>query len=72
MKRASQDFVCVRKRGFHTVPMMNVQIDVQYFLVSIFKEFEDGQNNVIDVAESGGFVALCVVTAAVPVDDNVG
>jgi hypothetical protein len=54
------------KRLFHTIPMMAVDIDVQHARIAP-EELEDGEVDVVDVAESGGFALFCVVQTACPV-----
>ena len=49
-----------------SVAMVDVYIDVEDSLV-VFEQLEDGQHNVIDVAEATGLVLLCVVQATGPV-----
>lgn len=51
--------------------MVDVDIDIENALVGP-EEFEDGQDNVVDVAESGSFAFTGMVETASPVDGNVG
>jgi len=52
---------------FDTISVMTIDVNVEYAGVRP-KEFQDGENDVIDVAESGGFSFLCVMESAGPVD----
>ena len=45
--------------------MMNVQIDIEDF-VELLPELVDGENNVIDIAETRGVVTLRVVPSSTP------
>ena len=54
----------------HAVPVMDVDIDVQDTLV-IFEQLQDGENDVVDIAESTGLRLLSVVESASPVDGDV-
>ena len=49
---------------------MDVDVDVQHSLVHL-EQLEDGQHDVVDVTKTGGFVFLCVVQTARPVDHGV-
>ena len=59
------------KRFLHTVPVMNVDVDVQHSLVA-FQQFNATQHNVVDVAEPTGFSLFGVVHAPRPIDHHVG
>ena len=60
---------CV-KCFFDTVPVMNVNIDVQDTLM-IFQQFQDGQDNVVDVTETWSFGFFGVMESSSPIDGNV-
>ena len=50
--------------------MVDVDIDVKYARV-VFEEFEYGEDEVVDVAETGRLALLRVVEASGPVNRNV-
>ena len=50
--------------------MVDVDIDVEHPLV-ILEQLEDGQHDVVDVAEAAGLALLGVVEASGPVDCDV-
>jgi hypothetical protein len=52
---------------FDTISVMTINVDVEYAGVRS-KEFQDGENDIIDIAESRGFPFLCVMESAGPVD----
>lgn len=54
----------------HTVPVVHVDVDVQHPRV-VLEELEDGEHEVVDVAEARGLALLGVVQAARPVDGDV-
>lgn len=70
MKRNSHDAVGGEKRLLHAIAVMDVNIDVEDASM-IFQEFENGENNVVDVAETTGFALLGVMQATRPIDGNV-
>ena len=37
----------------------------------VLEQFKDGEDNVVDIAEAGGFALLCVMESSRPVDCNV-
>jgi hypothetical protein len=49
------------------ISMMTINIDVEYAGVRS-KKFENGENDVVDVAESGGLPFLRVMETTSPVD----
>lgn len=55
---------------FDAVSVVNIYIHVHHTL-EIFKQFQDGEHNVIDIAEPGGFRLARVVQPACPVDANI-
>ena len=54
----------------HPVSVVNVNIDVEDSLV-VLEELQDGQDNVIDIAEATGLGFLGVVKSSSPVDGDV-
>lgn len=54
-----------------TIAMVHVNVDVEDAGV-MPQEFEDAEDNVVDVAEARGFALLGVVQAARPIEGNVG
>ena len=42
----------------------------QGYLV-VLEQFKDGEDDVVDIAEAGGFALLCVMESSRPVDCNV-
>ena len=55
----------------HAVPVVDVDVDVEHSLV-VLQELEDGQHDVVDVAEARGLRLLGVVETPGPVDGDVG
>ena len=58
------------KRLLHAIPMMDVDVHIQHSVV-LLQQLQDGEHDVVDVAEAGSFRALCVVHAAGPVEREV-
>jgi hypothetical protein len=58
------------KSFFHTVAMMNIDIDIQHALMD-FKKLENGEHDVVNVTKPGRFVLLCVVQSTSPINDRV-
>ena len=59
------------ERLLHAVPVVDVDVYVQHPVVQL-QELQDGEHNVVDVAEAGSFGALRVVHAAGPVERELG
>lgn len=55
---------------FYTVTVMHVNVNVQDALV-VLKQLQDGQHDVVDVAEARRLALLGVVQAAAPVDGHI-
>ncbi len=51
VERASHHSVCQIECLFNTVPMVNVDVNIKHSLVS-FKQLQNGQHTVVDVAKS--------------------
>lgn len=52
---------------FHTVSMMDVDVNVQHPLV-YFQQFQDSQHAVVDVAEAGCFGLFCMMESPAPIE----
>ena len=70
MERDCHDPVCGVERLLDSVPMVDVNVNVQDSLV-ILEEFKDGKDDVVDIAEARCFALLCMVESPCPVDCNV-
>ena len=58
------------KRLLHAVSMMDVDIDVTNTRV-IFEQFQDGDDDIVDVAKSGGLKFLGMMKTAGPVHGDI-
>ena len=56
---------------FYTVAVVDVDVDIEDAGV-VAEELEDGEDDIVDVAEAGCLVFLCVVEPPGPVDRNIG
>jgi hypothetical protein len=52
MKGAGHDAVREIERLLHAIPVMDIDVYIEHALIS-FKQFENSQNTVVDVAEAG-------------------
>lgn len=70
MKRNSHNAISQIECLLHAVPMMNVNVYVQYPCV-ILEQLQNCYDNVVDVAKSRGLEFLRVMQPTAPVDSNV-
>ena len=63
--------VCGPEGLLDAVAVVHVDVDVQHAGV-VAQELQDGEHDIVDVAEAGGFGLLGVVQAAGPVDRDEG
>ena len=62
--------VCGVKSLLNTISVVDVDIDVEHPLV-VLEQLQDGQHDVVDVAEAAGLALLGVMKTSRPVDCNV-
>lgn len=70
MKRHSHNSVSQIKCLLHAVPVMHVNVNVQHPGV-VLEQFQNCNDNVIDVAKSRGLEFLRVMQSTAPIDGNV-
>jgi hypothetical protein len=56
---------------FDTITMMTVDVDVQNTRISA-QEFDNAEDDIVDVAEPGGFPLFGMMQSSCPVDGDVG
>ena len=61
------DTVCEVEGLLDTIPMMNVNVHVQYSLI-VLEQLQDSKHDVVHVAKARGFSSLCMVHASCPVE----
>ena len=71
VKAEGHDAIGAVERLLDAVPVVDVDVNVQDSGMDL-EQFEDGKDDVVDVAESRGLGFLGVMEAAGPVDGNVG
>mmetsp|Transcript_37357 Transcript_37357/g.77510 ORF Transcript_37357/g.77510 Transcript_37357/m.77510 type:complete len:265 (+) Transcript_37357:434-1228(+) len=71
VERTRHDTVCAVESFFHSITMMNVDINVEHTLV-LLQEFKNSQNAIVDVAKSTGFCLFGVMKTSGPINDNIG
>ena len=59
------------ERLLHSISVVDVDINVENPLV-VFQQLQDGQDNVVDVAEAGSLALLGVMQTSGPIDGDVG
>jgi len=71
MERDGHDTVCCVKGLFYSIPVVDINVNVEDPLM-VLEQFQYCQDNVVDVAEARGFASLGMVQATGPVDHRVG
>jgi hypothetical protein len=70
MEGYTHDSIGQEKSFLHAISMMHINIDIQSAGL-VFEEFQNAQDNIIGVAESGGLALLGMMESATPVDGDV-
>jgi len=70
VKGDGHDAVCGVEGILHAVAVVDINVDVQHAAV-VLEHLEDGQHDVVDVAEARGLLLARVVQPARPADGNI-
>lgn len=70
MERDCHDTISGVEGLLDSVTVVNVNVDVEHTCV-VFEQFQDAEDNVIDVAETAGLGFLRMVQTTGPIDRNV-
>jgi hypothetical protein len=70
MERYGHDSICAVEGFLDSISMMNVDIDIEYS-VMIFQELQDGEDNIIDIAEATCLHLFGMMEASRPINADV-
>ena len=70
VQRQCHDTICAIKSFFDSISMMDININVQDSCVDL-EEFQNCQDNIIDVTKSTGFTFFGMMKSSTPVDGNI-
>lgn len=70
METDGHDAICGKEGLFHSISMVNIDIDVKNSLM-VLEQFQDGQHDVIHVAKSFRLLLFCMVQSTGPINAKI-